>query len=519
MKSIHLGVWILLGAGMAACTPGPAAVAERVIAPWTAELGPAGSGTPSGQAAPTATSTLPPLAGISPTHIPGQPYPTPTPDAIRTPPPIRTETEQYVVQPGDNLSLIASSFGVSPALIAQWNGLVSVDWLPVWSSLVIPPPSLRPTGPSFKILPDSGLVYGPPAVYSNVESDLAPHSGYLSFYREEVDGQLLGGHQIVQRVAEQYSVAPRVLLALLEHQSGWLTNRSPSEAERTYPLGYVNTANTGLYSQLSWAANLVNFGYYRWRAGWAGPFPLPDGSSVPAGPGINAATVAIQGFFAALLPYPEWEQAVQPGGFDQTYASLFGDPFGIELDPLVPPDLQQPELQLPFEPRKIWSFTGGPHSAWGSGSGWAAVDFAPPGNALGCVLSDEWVTASADGLVLRSREGEVLLDLDGDGYEQTGWVLLYMHIESRDRVSVGSLLKAGDRIGHPSCEGGVSDGTHVHLARKYNGEWLPADGDLPFDLDGWISSGTGREYDGTLERGEVSLEACSCRNEENQVGR
>jgi len=519
MKSSHPGVWILLVAGMAACTPGPAAVAERVIAPWTAELGPAGSGTPSDQAAPTATSTLPPLADISPTRIPGQPYPTPTPDAIRTPPPIRTETEQYVVQPGDNLSLIASSFGVSPALIAQSNGLVSLDWLPVWSSLVIPPPSLRPTGPSFKILPDSGLVYGPPAVYSNVESDLAPYSGYLSFYHEEVDGQILSGHQIVQRVAEQYSVAPRVLLALLEHQSGWLTNRTPSEAERTYPLGYVNAANTGLHSQLSWAANLVNFGYYRWRAGWAGPFPLPDGSSVPAGPGINAATVAIQGFFAALLPYPEWEQAVQPGGFDLTYARLFGDPFAMELDPLVPPGLQQPELQLPFELDKIWSFTGGPHSAWGSGSGWAALDFAPPGNALGCVLSDEWVTASADGLVLRSREGEVLLDLDGDGYEQTGWVLLYMHIESRDRVSVGSLLKAGDRIGHPSCEGGVSDGTHVHLARKYNGEWLPADGDLPFDLDGWISSGTGREYDGMLARGEIRLEACSCRNEENQVGR
>jgi hypothetical protein len=94
-----------------------------------------------------------------------------------------------------------------------------------------------------------------------------------------------------------------------------------------------------------------------------------------------------------------------------------------------------------------------------------------------------------------------------------------MHIESRDRVSVGSVLKAGDRIGHPSCEGGVSDGTHVHLARKYNGEWIPADAELRFNLDGWISSGTGIQYDGTLDRGEVSLEACSCRNDQNQVSR
>jgi murein DD-endopeptidase MepM/ murein hydrolase activator NlpD len=227
----------------------------------------------------------------------------------------------------------------------------------------------------------------------------------------------------------------------------------------------------------------------------------------------------VQVFFAALLPYAEWERTVGPEGFTQTYAVLFGDPFALELDPLIPTDLTQPKLQLPFEVGKVWSYTGGPHSAWGSGSGWAALDFAPPGNALGCVISDEWVTAAADGLVLRSREGEVLLDLDQDGYEQTGWVLLYMHIESRDRVTVGSQVTAGARIGHPSCEGGVSDGTHAHLARKYNGEWIPADRDLPLDLDGWVSAGTGLEYDGTLERAGVTLEACSCRNDENQVSR
>lgn len=516
---IRGGACFLLCAGIAACAPGPAARSERVIAPWTAELASSGAGTPADPAAPSATPTLPPLAGISPARIPGRLYPTPTPDAIRPPPPIRTETELYVVQPGDNLSLIASIFGVSSALIAQANGVVSPDWIPVWSSLVIPPPRLMPEGPSFKILPDSGLVYGPPAVLSNLETDLAPHAGYLALYREEVDGEMLSGAEIVQRVAEQYSVSPRLLLAMLEHQSGWVTKRTPSEAERLYPLGYANASSSGLYAQLSWAANLLNYGYYRWRAGWAGPFPLPDGNSVPAGPGINAATAAVQGFFGALLPHPQWVQAVQPEGFARTYTDLFGDPFAVELDPLIPADLKQPELQLPFEPDKVWSFTGGPHSAWGSGSGWAALDFAPPGNALGCVLSDEWVTAAAEGLVLRAREGEVLLDLDRDGYEQTGWVLLYMHIEARDRVAAGSLLEAGDRIGHPSCEGGVSDGTHVHLARKYNGEWIPADADLPFDLDGWISAGTGREYDGTLERGAVRLEACSCRNDENQVSR
>ena len=101
----------------------------------------------------------------------------------------------------------------------------------------------------------------------------------------------------------------------------------------------------------------------------------------------------------------------------------------------------------------------------------------------------------------------MIQDLDNDGYEQTGWDVLYMHIETRDRVQPGTYVYAGERIGHPSCEGGLSNATHVHLARKYNGEWIPADGSIPFNLDGWVSSGTGTEYDGYLTRGSTVLEA------------
>jgi LasA protease len=94
-----------------------------------------------------------------------------------------------------------------------------------------------------------------------------------------------------------------------------------------------------------------------------------------------------------------------------------------------------------------------------------------------------------------------------------------MHIESRDRVQPGTYVFAGDRIGHPSCEGGVSNGTHVHLARRYNGEWIAADGPLPFNLDGWISSGTGTEYDGFLTRGSSQVEAWNEVNDLNQITR
>jgi murein DD-endopeptidase MepM/ murein hydrolase activator NlpD len=129
------------------------------------------------------------------------------------------------------------------------------------------------------------------------------------------------------------------------------------------------------------------------------------------------------------------------------------------------------------------------------------------------------VVAVADGLVLRAGDGAVVQDLDGDSLEQTGWTVLYMHIATQDRVAAGAFLKAGERIGHPSCEGGISSGTHLHLARRYNGEWIPADQEIPFILDSWVSSGTGKEYDGYLNRGSKKVEAYAGNSDINLIQR
>jgi murein DD-endopeptidase MepM/ murein hydrolase activator NlpD len=102
----------------------------------------------------------------------------------------------------------------------------------------------------------------------------------------------------------------------------------------------------------------------------------------------------------------------------------------------------------------------------------------------------------------------VVQDFDGDGYEQTGWNLLYMHIYYADRVPVGKTLKTGDLIGHPSCEGGYSSATHLHFARKYNGVWIAADDpEVPFNLDGWTVVSARREYDGWLVKDDKWIEA------------
>ncbi len=469
--------------------------------------------------APTAESTLDPILRLLPAaREPGAPILSPTPDPLRTPPAIRTTTETYVVQAGDSLNSIAGRFGVGANVILAANRLANPNFLPVGMVLTIPPPLPQRPGPSFKILPDSELVDGPASARFDVGGEVSRWNGALARYTEEVEDRNLSGAEIVALVARRYSVNPRLLLAVLEHQGGFLRSGQP-RIGWTYAVGHINPGHEGLFSQLSWAADQLNTGFYLWRAGWSGPLVLADGSTVLTGPGINAGTAGVEYFFAQLDGGPDWRVAVDEGGFYLTFVSLFGIPFDRAVEPLLPAALTQPGLQLPIETGSTWSFTGGPHSAWGSGAGWAAIDFAPPGYALGCVSSNEWVVAAADGLILRADQGEVIEDLDGDGFEQTGWVILYMHVESRDRVSAGAFVRAGDRLGHPSCEGGVSNGTHLHLARKYNGEWIPADGSLPFVMVGWVSAGTGAEYDGTMTRGGVSLEACSCRNDGNQISR
>jgi hypothetical protein len=74
-------------------------------------------------------------------------------------------------------------------------------------------------------------------------------------------------------------------------------------------------------------------------------------------------------------------------------------------------------------------------------------------------------------------------------------------------VAEGALLEQDQLIGHPSCEGGRATGTHVHMARKYNGEWLSADGPVPFVLSGWRVQAGERIYAGGLVNGEQSVTA------------
>ncbi|WP_172797829.1 hypothetical protein [Longilinea arvoryzae] len=428
--------------------------------------------------------------------IPTQPTPTPTVSATAAPPIL------YTSQSADTLPALAARFGVMASEITSDHELPAWEMINPGQLLVIPN-RVGVTGPSENIIPDSEVVYSPSALDFDIDTFVDDANGYLTTYRQYLDDGWYTGAQVIQRVATETSINPRLLLALVEYQSGWVYGQPRSLALTDYPLGYVSLDRQGLYKQLTWAVHNLSSGYYAWREGRLQTLLFADGESVRMAPTLNAGTAAVQTLLAQLYDVQRWMGALNgASGFSELYERMYGNPWlrAQTVEPLFPPDLTQPELALPFAANKVWSFTGGPHSAWGPNSSWAALDFAPATTESGCVKSDAWVTASAAGVVVRSKNGVVVEDLDGDGREQTGWVLLYLHVATQDRVAVGTVLEAGDAIGHPSCEGGDATGTHVHVVRKYNGEWIPADGPLPFILSGWRAHFGSKEYEGTLTK-------------------
>ncbi len=350
----------------------------------------------------------------------------------------------------------------------------------------------RSNGSAIYLVPDSEVVYGPAYRHFDWNALGQDAFGPLATYHERVDDASLSGAQILKLTAERFSVGPRVLLTLLELREGWVSNRA----------GYQGDTHCCLYGEANEIASALNEGYYRKLAGTLSEIRFRDGRTQSLSGEFNAGTAAVYFVLAGENTQANWSRLTTGGGFAQAYATLFGDPFTFAVDPVVPPDLRQPVLRVPWEDGHLWFYTGGPHGAWLSTSGKAAVDFAPQGSSSACAPSSEWAIAAAGGRIVSSEHGRVMLNLNGDDFQGSGWTLMYLHIASFQRVPVGMLLNTGDRIGHPSCEGGVSTGSHLHLARLYNGQWISADDPrVPLTLSGWVVNSYPAEYEGSMIRG------------------
>jgi murein DD-endopeptidase MepM/ murein hydrolase activator NlpD len=428
------------------------------------------------------------------------------------------ELVDYTAQSGDTVPALAKRFNTTVKEIMDANPIIpnGATTMPQGLPMKIPIYYLPLWGTEFQSIPDYAFVNGPDQIGFSTSAFVADTNGWLKNFRAYAGGENRTGAEMVDYVAMNYSVSPRLLLAILEYQTGALTQ--PEAPPGKYALGLRKSFYDGIYLQLVLAANTLNNGYYAWRAGQLTELELLDETITRPDPWQNAGSVALQYYFSKIYSGAQFLGAIGPEGVARTYKKFFGDPWADSVISM-PGSLQQPDLRFPFLPGHLWAYTGGPHTGWGTGEPFAAIDFAPASDSSGCVTvpADLFATSMADGLVVRSDIDGTVIDLDKDGDERTGWVLYYLHLATNGRVPVGREVKAGDPVGYPSCEGGHVTGTHVHIARKFNGEWILADGPMAFNLEGWVAHAGSIAYQGTLTRGALIVTACDCSNLGSQI--
>jgi len=428
------------------------------------------------------------------------------PSQAQTPLPTRRTYEpgewvDYTAQTGDTLPALAARFNTTVEEIFKANPQIprEATTMPPGMPMKIPIYFLALWASPFQIIPDHAFVYGPALIGFNTSAYVESQPGWLKNYRVYASGKWRSGAEMVDFIAINYSISPRLLLALLEYQGGALTKPEPPRKKNL--LGFTRRYWENPYLQTVIAANTLNNGYYGWRIGNLTEFEGLDKTLIRPDPWQNAASVSLQYYFSWMLAGEEYSRAIGPQGLIATYENFFGNPWD-NATVLIPGSLQQPEFQIPFQLDQTWYLTGGPHTGWGGGEPFAALDFAPPSDKSGCFIAEQkyFSVAVNDGLIIRSTIDGLALDLDKDGDERTGWVVFYLHLAAKQRAPVGAELKTGEMIGYPSCEGGHSTGTHVHIARKYNGEWINADSVIPFKVSGWVPHNGIAAYLGTMTK-------------------
>ena len=247
---------------------------------------------PQSEPSPVATNTMVENTAEA-TATPFEPEPLVSPTFPPTPTIGVTEEVEsllYEAQPGDTLWTVAVRFGVLPEDIESPDPLPGERGLIDPGQFLIIPHRLETTGPNQRLIPDSELVFSPHATDFDASAFAGSQGGYLAQYKEIVDGTWISGPEVLAHVARDNSINPRLLLALLEYRSGWVTNPEAPRGEAfEYPMGIIDERIPGLQRQLTWVANELGNGYYGWRAGTLTMIALQDGTSIRLAPDLNAA--------------------------------------------------------------------------------------------------------------------------------------------------------------------------------------------------------------------------------------
>ncbi len=391
------------------------------------------------------------------------PAPTPQVEALPTRPPVSAATSQ-------------------PSLPTPSPTLSATPEAP------LPVPTPAPAA----LFDDQRLTYEPGFYALQIQAFLDGQPGPLKGIVMPVGDRQHTFAEALTGQAIYYGVNPKIILALIELQSGLIGDPQPTADQFAWALGFrgENGRRRGLQAQVRWAVKEMLYARRDYPQRLALTFA--DGSTAPPPEGMSLAEYALARVLAPTTA-PQRLPALMER-FRATYTRLFDDPRVPPTDrsPPSPPFLTRPIGKVvpttsffdhggPFLMRNSWdgvtTYWGrietDPIFAYNGHDGWDYAA-APPEPAL----------AAADGIVVFAGNADdgcatraVVIDHEND------YRTLYWHLHRVD-VVIGERVARGQPIGIIGNTG-CSSGPHLHFGVQYLGRntdpygWC-GDGDDPW---------------------------------------
>lgn len=290
------------------------------------------------------------------------------------------------------------------------------------------------------------------------------------------------------------SISPKVLIALMEQQSGVVSRQRASADAMRRPFGKLSAAKD-FNSQTREVATALRQALYEQE----------DASLAPQGRVPLARSNPLQALYLQAGESQASAALRGDGEFQQVYGRLFNESrkatpasarFADTSDVNALAGPANGFLQFPYPRGASWH-VGGAHTNTGSGNyPMSSLDMSR-GGGWGSNQSGNWVSASAGGSF--KRHSSCFAEVVHSG----GWSTTYYHMMNL-QYGTGASVSANSRIGNPAntraqalCNGGGSTGPHEHWSLKYNGSHYHLNGVY---LSGYQITALGSSYDTNCSR-------------------
>ncbi len=299
------------------------------------------------------------------------------------------------------------------------------------------------------LLSNSAFIYTPAEMLTfNIESYLGTNAPALVNFSE-----------IISHWSGYSSISPKIIIALIEYQTGLVSAENTNAVELYAPLGNLSE-KTGFSEQVRDVAVRLADQFY--QNGNNSQLALQQ--IMMQNDGVQRSKPAsFVDIFYQLFPLEEEKQ-------HEERSSNVGFPSGA-----LPPDTL---LQLPYPVGESWRF-GGSHTSSGSGSyPQSSLDFfAASGGGWGTDTSGYWVSASTGGTAVRHSSCSVEVISPGGEWSTSYYHLDNVQITTNQGVSRNTpLANYADNEPQALCNGGSSTGPHVHFSLKQNGLYSDLNG-------------------------------------------